>query len=270
MLEYRPIRGIRLAFEWVDASGDEDADLIVFLHGVGANRTSWIPQVRFFSQLGYSVVAIDLRGSGASQARSEDGKAIPISMHDFAADVDALIQDLGFERAHWVGNSMGGIVIMEALQSGLSTINKVVLANTFAKHPQSATILGRPADALRTRSLAELAAERIPAAHRPDITSEILATSIEAMATKDVETYLASWRETWGYDYRNVLKQVKTPALVIAGSLDAITPPILSEEIGRLLKGSEYQLIDGASHLSNLDQPEQFNQIVFEFLKKTS
>ena len=62
MLEYRTIRGVSLAFEWIDNGGE----LIVFIHGVGADRTSWEPQVKFFSQLGYSVAAIDMRGSGDS------------------------------------------------------------------------------------------------------------------------------------------------------------------------------------------------------------
>jgi 3-oxoadipate enol-lactonase len=263
MLEYRLIRRVRLAFEWVDGG----SELIVFIHGVGANRTSWKPQVSFFSQLGYSVAAIDMRGSGASQARFDTGKAVPISMHDFAADVHALIRDLGFERAHWVGNSMGGVIIMEALKSDFNTVAKAVLTNTFAHHPQGSTILGRPAEALKSRSLEQFAAERIPAAHKPDIAPNILAESIEAMATKDVETYLASWRETWGYDYRESLRSTNVEALVVAGSLDTITPPSLSEEIASLIAGAKYCLIDGAGHLSNLDEPERFNEIVYEFLK---
>jgi 3-oxoadipate enol-lactonase len=267
MLETRIIRGVRLTFEWVDASSGSDGELIVFIHGVGANHNAWKPQVAFFSQLGYSVAAIDMRGSGDSQSRLDDGKAVPISMHDFAADVDALVQDLGFDGAHWVGNSMGGVIIMEALKSSFTTLDKVVFSNTFARHPQSPAILGRPAEALKTKSLAQFAAERIPAAHKADIAPDILAESIEGMATKDVETYLASWRETWGYDYRESLKRANVPALVIAGSLDAITPPSLSEEIASLVGGSKYCLIDGANHLSNLDQPERFNEIVFEFLK---
>src|ERR1051325_8543265 len=263
MLEYRSIRNVRLAFEWVDGG----SELIVFIHGVGANRTSWNPQISYFSQLGYSVAAIDIRGSGLSQARLDSGKAIPISIHDFAADVDALIRDLGFDRAHWVGNSMGGVIMMEALKSGFGTIAKAVLTNTFAFHPQGSAILGRPGEALKSHSLAQFAAERIPVAHRPDIAPAILAESVDAMATKDVETYIASWRETWGYDYRESLKSAKIEALVIAGSLDTITPPALSEEIVSLIAGAKYCLIEDASHLSNLDQPERFNEIVYEFLK---
>jgi 3-oxoadipate enol-lactonase len=262
MLEYRTIRNIKLAFEWVDAGGE----LIIFLHGVGADRHAWMPQVTFFSQLGYSVAALDMRGTGASQARFANGLAVPITMEDFAADVHELILDLGFKHAHWVGNSMGGVVIMEAFRNKYSTIAKAVLCNTFAKHPDAASILPRPAIALKTKSLAELAAERIPFALKPNTGKEVLEESIQAMATKDVETYLLSWRETWSHDYLDVLPTVSRPSLVITGSIDKITPPTLGEEIAGLIPGAKYHLIEDANHISNLDKPEEFNQTVFDFL----
>ncbi len=286
MLEYRTIRGIKLAFDYVDngSMSDHPGELIVFLHGVGADRTAWEPQIEFFSRQGYSVAAIDMRGSGASQSRVENGLALPITIADFAADVHELILALGFQRAHWVGNSMGGVIIMEALCSasnlnspafprrglggGFPAIAKAVLTNTFAKHPDSALLLPRPANALKTKSLAEFAAERIPFAHRPEIAPEILEASIRAMATKDVETYLLSWRETWSQDYRNTLPNVRVPSLVITGSIDKITPPALGLEIAGLIPDAEYQEIQNASHLSNLDQPEEFNRVVWEFLGK--
>ena len=264
MVEYRIVRGIKLAFEWI-GNGEE---LIVFLHGVGADRTSWEPQVKFFSDAGYSVAAIDMRGTGLSQSRDDNGLALPITIADFAADVHELIPSLGFERAHWVGNSMGGVIIMEAFRQQFPTIAKAVLTNTFAKYPDSHLILPRPANAVRTKSLSEFAAERIPFAHRPDISPEILAASIRAMATKDVETYLLSWRETWSHDYRGVLSEVRVPSLVITGSVDKITPPALGLEIAGLIPNAAYHEIKNASHLSNLDQPKEFNQVVLEFLKK--
>ncbi len=263
MLETKIIRGIKLAFEWVD-NGNE---LIVFLHGVGADRTNWEPQITFFSQQGYSVAAIDMRGSGLSQSRQENGIALPITIADFASDVHELILSLGFKHAHWVGNSMGGVIIMEAFRQQFPSIGKAVLCNTFAKHPDSALILPRPANALKIKSLSEFAAERIPLAHKPDIAPAILESSICAMAMKDVETYLLSWRETWSHDYRRILPEVRIPSLIITGSLDKITPSALGLEIAGLIPNAEYHEIQNASHLSNLDQPEEFNRVVAEFLK---
>jgi 3-oxoadipate enol-lactonase len=263
MIEKRTIRDVELAFEWVDAG----KELIVFLHGVGADRTTWAPQVTFFSQLGYSVAAIDMRGSGDSQTRTELGTAVPIQIGEFAMDVDALIRELGFDRAHWVGNSMGGVIIQSAFKRELNTIDKVVLCNTFAKYPDSHITLARPAEALKTRSLKQLAEERIPFAYRPDIDRDTLGAGIEAMARKDVETYLLSWRETWVHDYRSVLPMVTAPTLVITGDLDKITPPALGLELADLIPDAKYHMIRNASHISNQDQPDEFNRVVYEFLQ---
>ncbi|HET6402265.1 MAG TPA: alpha/beta hydrolase, partial [Candidatus Kapabacteria bacterium] len=206
------------------------------------------------------------------QARNENGLALPITIADFAADVHGLILDLGFERAHWVGNSMGGVIIMEGFRQQFPAVAKAVLANTFAKYPDSHLLLPRPAQALKTKSLAAFAAERIPFAHRPDIAPKILEASVRAMAEKDVETYLLSWRETWSHDYRSQLPLLKKErgrgeVLVITGSLDKITPPALGLEISGLIPQAQYHEIENASHLSNLDQPEEFNRVVWEFLK---
>src|SRR4051812_35271021 len=105
------IRGIHIAADYQKNSGE----LIVFIHGVGADRTTWKYQLPFFYDHGYSVVALDMRGSGDSDARDKNGNLLPISLKEFALDVDAAISELGFKKAHWVGNSMGGVTILEAI-----------------------------------------------------------------------------------------------------------------------------------------------------------
>src|SRR2546423_14730021 len=94
------IRGIHIAADYLKGNGD----LIVFLHGVGADRTAWKYQLPFFHQKGYSVAALDMRGSGDSDARDKSGKLLPISLAEFALDADAVIRELGYKSSHWVGN----------------------------------------------------------------------------------------------------------------------------------------------------------------------
>jgi pimeloyl-ACP methyl ester carboxylesterase len=86
------------------------------------------------------------------------------------------------------------------------------------------------------------------------------------MSQQDPETYLLSWRETWSKDYRGQLAGVTVPTLVVTGTLDKITPPALGEEIAALIPQSRYIAIEGAGHLSNLDQPDEFNRVLYEFL----
>jgi pimeloyl-ACP methyl ester carboxylesterase len=263
-MEILKVRGVDIAAS-VAGSGEE---LIVFLHGVGADRTCWKYQLEYFGRQGYKVAALDMRGTGDSQARDANGEVLKIDREEFARDVDAAIRELGFAKANWVGNSMGGVVILEALAQDLQTLDRIVLSNTFAKHPDSANILPRPAKALATKSLAEFATERIPMTLRSDIDKETLDEAIHAMARKDVEAYLATWRTTWSPDRRSLLPTIKHRTLVVGSDKDLITPLPLSQELADNIPGARLEVVTDAGHIPSLDRPEQFNQIVLEFLQQ--
>ena len=264
MLQKIVVRGITIAAEFLQGRGD----LIVFIHGVGADRTSWKFQLPYFNALGYSVVALDMRGSGDSDSRDVKGRLLPISLHEFASDVDAVIKSLGFNTAHWVGNSMGGVIILEALCSNPDSLSSIVLCNTFAKHPESDVILPRAGAALAKKTLQEFATERIPLVLRPDIDTGTLTEATLAMARKDPEAYLASWQSTWSPDFRSTLGTIRKRCLVVSGSLDMITPVALSEELAANIPGARHIHIEGAGHISNLDKPDEFNEVLNDFLAR--
>ncbi|MBS1904782.1 MAG: alpha/beta fold hydrolase [Bacteroidetes bacterium] len=263
-MERIDVRGIHIAADIARASGE----LIVFIHGVGADRTSWKYQLPYFHQLGYSVAAIDLRGSGDSDARDAYGTLLKIDRTEYALDVDAFIHTLGYERAHWVGNSLGGVVIQEAERLGLTSLDRIVLCDTFAYYPDHATTLPRAAAALAIKPMQQFATERIPLVLRSDIDRETLDEAIYAMARKDPEAYLASWQTTWSPDFRSIISGIRHRTLVVCGTDDAITPMALSEELAGVIIGARLEKIAGAGHISNLDRPNEFNAILEKFLKE--
>jgi len=256
-METLTIRGIRLAF---DRAGD-GRELVLFLHGVGSDRGAWAEQAGFFAAQGYSTVAVDCRG------HSDSDIARDISLEEFAQDSAELIQALGFERAHWVGLSMGGVIALQVWRSRPDTIASLVLANTFAHFPDSQALLDRMQFALHSRSLAEIARERIPLAFGNPPPPAVLDAAIAAMARKNPRAYWQSWVATWTPDFRADLPGITCPALVIAGGADRITPPALSEELAAGIPGARLVVLDGAGHLSNLDRPAAFNAAVLEFVR---
>jgi len=259
---YSKIRNINIALDFLKG----EKELIVFLHGVGADRTSWKYQLKYFNSLGYSVAAIDMRGSGDSDALDKDGNVLPISLKEFALDVDAVIKELGFNKAHWVGNSKGGVIILQAIELGLTTLDKIVLGNTFAYHTDKDAILPRAKAALETKTLPEFAKERIPLVYKPDIDKATLDEAIYAMARKDKDAYLASWQATWSPDFRHLLGSLTNKTLILSGSIDKITPVSLSDELTLGIKGSKHISIEGAGHIAHADQPEEYNKAVKDFL----
>jgi 3-oxoadipate enol-lactonase len=61
---------------------------------------------------------------------------------------------------------------------------------------------------------------------------------------------------------------IRVPTLVVCGDHDRITPPALSTSLTRMIPGAHYEPIEGAGHLSNLEQPERFNEVLLEFLRR--
>lgn len=259
---YSRVRNISIALDFLKG----EKELIVFLHGVGADRTSWKYQLQYFNSLGYSVAVIDMRGSGDSDARDRDGNTLPITLKEFALDVDAIIVELGYQKAHWVGNSMGGVIILQAIELGLTTLDKIVLGNTFAYHTEKDAILPRAKTALEIKTLPEFAKERIPLVFKPDIAKETLEEAIYAMARKDKDAYLASWQATWSPDFKGLLVSIKNKTLIISGSIDKITPVTLSDELATGINGAQHICIEGAGHIAHADQPEEYNKAVKDFL----
>jgi 3-oxoadipate enol-lactonase len=69
-------------------------------------------------------------------------------------------------------------------------------------------------------------------------------------------------------DRREFLKKVELPTLIMTGDNDPIMDLDTSKEMNKAISGSELVVIDDAAHLSNVDQPERFNEAIREFLKK--
>ena len=115
--------GVQIVY---DVSGsDQDAPMIVFIHGWTCNRIHWREQVAAFSDR-YRVIAIDLAGHGDSSL----GR-IEYSMPSFAKDVEAVLDKENVSRAVLVGHSMGGMVILHAARLLGQRVVGVIGADTF-------------------------------------------------------------------------------------------------------------------------------------------
>jgi len=80
-------------------------------------------------------------------------------------------------------------------------------------------------------------------------------------------TFLAALDELAGLDLRPRLSQVTVPTLVLCGSRDRVNIP-LARELAAGILAAELQIVPGATHLWNLQQPEAFNQTVATFVDR--
>ena len=89
---------------------------------------------------------------------------------------------------------------------------------------------------------------------------------IETMSAIDPEAYRLGARAVWLADQTERAAAIRTPTLILVGDQDSITPPALSEELAALIPNAQLCVIEGASHLANLDKPEEFNRAIEDFL----
>jgi 3-oxoadipate enol-lactonase len=233
---------------------------IVFLHGVGSDKSVWRPQLDYFA-VSRHAIAFDYPGYGESDPADSEAD------HDaFAASILAAMDALEVERAHICGLSLGGIVAIALHHAAPDRCASLILSDSFAAHPDGRGIFNRSVKASRTMSMRELAEDRVDlllANNAPDaLRDEIVAT----MANISPDAYRIGARAVWLADQRERLDSIEVPTLVIVGDEDHITPPMLSRDLVSRIAGSNIVEIARAGHLANIEQPAAFNAAVDQFL----
>ena len=247
----------RLGAIGVHEQGGGDAAPIIFLHGVGSDKSVWRPQIAHFGR-SRRAIAFDYPGYGESGPLASAG--------DFASAILAALDSLDVERAHVCGLSLGGVVAIAMHALSPERCASLILADTFARHPDGAAIYQRSIDASRTMPMRALAEARVDMLLGGSASAELRAEVVETMAAIDTAAYRSGARTVWLADQREEARAIRVPTLVLCGAEDRITPPALSEELAALIPGAQLELIDAAGHLANAEQPGKFNAAVERFL----
>ena len=232
--------------------GAADAPVLVLSNSLGATRGMWDPQVPALAER-FRVVTYDTRGHG--QSPTPPG---PYTLDDLVDDLVALLDEVGADRAHVAGLSLGGMTAMRLAAREPARVHRLALLCTSAKaDPQG--FLDRAA-AARTGGTAPLAPAVVSrwltpgyAAEHPDLVARL-----ESMiATADDEGYAACCEVVAALDLREDLARISAPTLVISGWEDPALPPPHQQLIADGIAGAELLTVSPGAHLANLEQPLQ-------------
>lgn len=234
---------------------------LVLLHGISSGSGSWINQLE---QLGhhYHVIAWDAPGYGLSDCLDNPQP----SAKDYAERLKGLLDALGAAQVILVGHSLGAMQASAFAHAYPERVSLLLLANVaqgyqrYSEEEKAAVFAKRPKllEKLGAYGLAKERGPHMVYQHDPQALS--LITSVMEKLRLDgfkQASYLLAYDEI-----RNYLKGLNVPCVVIAAKQDEITPP---ENIRRLVQEMTIQQfiqIRQAGHLSYLDQPQQFNQII--------
>jgi pimeloyl-ACP methyl ester carboxylesterase len=239
---------------------------VVLLHAFPLNRAMWGPQVEALRDR-FTVITPDLRGFGES-----DVPGGPLSMDDYAGDVLALLDSLGYGSFILGGCSMGGYAAFRVVALAAYRVRALIIADSRAepdtdeaREKRQASIAQIEAEGPQ-RFLDELTPRLVgptTMAGRPSV----LAGVREIIGAPHPRTLTAALAAMAGRpDSRPLLGTITVPALVVVGEEDDLTPPASSEAMSAGLPHARLEVISGAGHLSGLEAPEAFNRALQEFL----
>jgi 3-oxoadipate enol-lactonase len=242
-----------------DLAGAGDATPIVFLHGVGSDKSAWVPQLAQFGGE-RRAVAFDYPGYGESDAAPEG-----TTRDDYAWAILSAMHELAIDCAHICGLSLGGVVAIAMAHHAPERCASLILADTFAVHPDGQGIYERSLAA--SEDLRAMAEARVDVLLAQPADPALRSETVETMARIDPAAYRIGAEAVWLADQRDRAAQIHMSALVLCGSEDKVTPPALSMALTQLIRGARSDLIEGAGHISNLERPEPFNTLVGAFIR---
>ena len=245
------------ALGYIEAGGG-DATPIVFLHGVGSDKSVWHPQLDHFGKT-RRAIAFDYPGYGDSDPAREE-----TTRDDYAAAILSAMRALGVDRAHICGLSLGGVIAIALHHAAPEAWASLILADTFAVHPDGRAIYDRSLAA--SADMAALARRRVDALLTSPADAAVRAEVVDTMAAIDPAAFRIGAEAVWLADQRNRAAAIHVPTLVICGDGDTVTPPALSYELGSLISGAHVAMIEAAGHLGNLEKPGAFNRLVADFV----
>ena len=246
------------AIGYVEA-GTGDATPIVFLHGVGSDKSVWHPQLAHFGRT-RRAIAFDYPGYGDSDP-APDGT----TRDDYASAVLSAMSELGVEGAHVCGLSLGGVVAIAMHHAAPERCASLILADTFAVHPEGRAIYER--GVAGSRDLPAMAEARVDVLLAQPADPEVRREVVETMSRIDPAAYRIGAEAVWLADQRDRTAAIRVPTLIICGEDDKPTPPHLSRELQRTISGSRFAMIPRAGHLTNLEKPGEFNAAVEDFIQ---
>ncbi len=239
-------------------------DCVVLIHGHPFDRSLWQPQVAALRP-DFRVLVPDLRGFGESPVTPG-----LVTMREYAADVEGLLDDLGITRAAVVGLSMGGLVTMELAVSQPQRYWAIGLVATTAEppSPEERVIRLERAGAVEREGMVVLVDYMHTGLYGPACPPAVRRRIDAMMSAASPAGAAAALRGRAGRpDYRPALASLGIPALVCAGTADPWSDQAVTDGILAWLKHPELILIDGAGHLPSLEAETEFNEALLTFLR---
>jgi 3-oxoadipate enol-lactonase len=255
--------------------GNPAGPAVLLVHAFPTSHELWDPQIDALSAR-YRVIRPDLRGFGRSPVA-----ASPFRLEHMADDLVALLDRLDIAQVHYVGISMGGMVGQIMALNYPERLCSLALCMTTSEIPLHAPPEDDPSRSI-SQSMLALAGQRALSEGMTTIANSCLERWFDAdfaktaharkvaniIAANSAVGYSAGADGLCQFDVSKRLHELQTPTTVLYGELDPVTPPRCSHRLVDLIPKAHLDVVLGARHIANVEQPESFNIKLLNHLER--
>ena len=260
------VRDVTMHYE-VEGSGDP----LILIPYLSADHACYAFQTPEFSKH-FTCVGVDLRGAGES-----DKPEGPYSTEQYADDVAGLMSELGIERAHVLGVSLGGATAMWLAAKHPERVASLSLHSTWAKSDPFliAVIKSWQVYARALDSVPEFVIQAgFPWCFTPEMLAEKpdfvagLEAFVRSRPAQPVDAFLRQTEAVLGHDVEAPLGRIGAPTQLTFGRFDLVTSTRFAPALTDGIKGAELVVFEHLSHLGLHEDAPGFNETTLEFLSR--
>lgn len=236
---------------------DQEQPTLMMVHGAGLNHAQW--QAQLSGLRGHAnLIAVDLPGRSLSAHHPGEQ-----SITHYADTLAELTAALNSPQLIMAGHSMGGAVCLELAMRHPEQVDGLILVNTGAKLRVQQELLQQIRDDYPA-FIHQLA--RSALGDRAN--AQIMEQFAELLMQSETQSVYNDFVSCDSFDRLDAISEILCPALVISSDQDQMTPPKYGEFLASELQQGEYALIEGAAHISPMEQPEAVNAVILDFLQQ--
>lgn len=250
---------------------DTSKEWVTFVHGAGGSSTIWFKQIREFRKH-FNVLMLDLRGHGRSKNNLKLMFENRYTFKSVSKDVLDVLDHLNIEKSHFVGVSLGTIIIRQIAEDYPKRITSMVMGGAVMKMNFRGQVLMKVGNIFKNVFPYLFLYKIFAFAIMPKNAHKESRNMFINEAKKLYQKEFLKWFKLTS-DVNPLLKwfrqvEINIPTFYIMGEEDYMFLPTIQKLVKEHNQSAQLYVVENSGHVVNVDQPQIFNEKVIEFIKK--